>query len=270
MNLYSERQRKRTKLTRMKKRANLLLTGLLLGSILLIESCGDDPKPDPCAKEKPVTADFLIYESAGFDSWKKYDTDTVASLGVNFVAVEKNATYEWTLGAETITSRSFYRENYPRGQSIYVSLKVTKAPSKNCFPLDDGVDFKERKFYTTSDFGCSSLVTGTFRGSDEGDLNNTRDVTINTCSPNPNPSKPPSLRVTNLVLTCDFFEFAFVSTGYKQVEFAGTYGDVCKGVGGAAKLDSLNNNKLVVSYSVEESATSTKRIGKKFIGFRIK
>jgi hypothetical protein len=255
----------------MKKQLTFFVLLALLGAFVFsLEGCGDEPKPDPCANEKPVTADFLIYESAGFDFWKKYDTDTVASFGVNFVAVEKNATYEWTLGDETIATRSFYRENYPRGQSIDVSLKVTKAPNKNCFPLDDGVDFKERKFYTTSDFDCSSLVTGTFRGSDEGDPNNTRDVTIIVCAPNPNPSKSSSLRVTDLVPGCDFFEFAFVSTGYQQVEFAGTYGVVCNGLAGTAKLDSLSNNKIIASYSVWESESSSNRIKKKFIGFRIK
>ncbi|MCZ8070763.1 MAG: hypothetical protein ACK5UP_15965 [Bacteroidota bacterium] len=255
----------------MKKLVDVLLSVLLVIIIIGLDGCGDEPKPDPCVKEKPVSADFLIYESFGLalDGWKNYDTDTVASFGVVFLAVEKNAKYEWKLGSETITTRSFYRDTYPRGKSIDVSLKVTKSPNTKCFPTDDGVDFKERTFYATPDYGCSSLVTGTFRGSDEGDPNNMRDVTFKVCSPNPKPTKDPSLRVTNLVTGCDFFEFAFENIGYQQVGFAGTYGTVCM-LGGAAKLDSLSNDKIIVTYFIEESPTSTKVLQKKFIGLRIK
>ena len=257
----------------MKKQLPFLSLLALIGAFVFsLEGCGDDPKPDPCAKEKPVTADFLIYESFGLalDGWKNYDTDTVATFGATFLALEKNATYEWRLGSETITTRSFYRSNYPRGKTIDISLKVTKSPNTKCFPSDDGIDFKERTFYTTPDFGCSSLVTGTFRGSDEDDPKNLRDISFEVCAPNPNPNKEPGLSVNNLVPGCNYFGFAFVETGYQQVGFAGAHGNICKGFGGAAKLDSLNNNRMVITYSVEESSTSVNRINKKFIGTRIK
>ncbi len=256
----------------MRKLVSGLLSVSLVSLIISLDGCGDEPKPDACAKEKPVSADFLIYETFGLtlDGWKYYDTDTIASFGVTFVALEKNATYEWTLGSETITTRSFYRDTYPRGTTIDVSLKVTKSPNKKCFPADDGIDFKERTFYTTTDFGCSSRVNGTFRGANEDNPDNVYDITLTPCSPNPNPSREPSLRVTNLVPGCDFFEFGNNHIGYQQIGFAGTYGDVCQGIGGAAKLDSLNNDKIVVSYSVWESPTSSKRLAKKFIGIRKK
>jgi hypothetical protein len=259
----------------MKKKLTFFVLLALLGAFVFsLEGCGDDPKPDPCAKEKPVTADFFIYETFGnpiLEGWKNVDADTVAAYGVTFLAAEKNAVYEWTLGAETITTRSFYREKFPRGQNLDLSLKVTKTPNKNCFPNDDGVDFKRRSFYTTIDFGCSSRINGTFRGTDEDAPNDVRDVTFEICAPNVvRPDLGKDLRINNLTGGCDIFDF-LEQPGYTQLGFSFPGGGTpCLAPVGVARLDSLDRNSIIIIYTRIESSVSEKRIKKKFIGKRIK
>lgn len=256
----------------MKKLTGGLLSGLLLGLMIGLDGCGDDPKLDPCAKEKPVTADFFIYETfqSGRDYWKSYDSDTVNSFGVTFVAKEKNANYEWTLGAETITTQSFYRENYPRGQSIEVSLKVTKKPNKTCFPDDDGIDSKARKFFTTKNVWCDSKVNGTYRGADADDPNNLRNITIDVCYLNPiNPSFGVGLRIVNLAGGCDLYDFGEYQRGYMQIGFGAPDGGTpCLVPVGIAKLDSLNSNNITIEYTRLVNSTSSIFIKKKFVGKR--
>jgi hypothetical protein len=256
----------------MKKLVGSLLSRFLVCLIIGLAGCGDNPKPDPCAKEKPVSADFFIYEAfqSGEGLWKNYDSDTVNSFGVSFVAKEKNATYEWTLGAETITTQSFYRENYPRGQSIEVSLKVTKKPSKACFPDDDGVDIRTRKFFTTKNVRCDSKMNGTYRGADADDPNNLRNVIIDVCYLNPiRPDIGVSLRMNNLAGGCDIFEFGEYQPGYKQVGFGAPGGGTpCLIPVGLAKLDSLNNNVITINYTVLINSNSSTFVKKKFVGKR--
>jgi len=253
-----------------------LVVPIAIGIMFSLEGCGDDIKPDPCAKEKPVTADFFIYEAFSFtkelEDWKDLDTDTVNSDGVNFVAKEKGAIYEWTLGAETITTRSFYRENYPRGESIEVSLKVNKKPDKNCFPNDDGDDIKVRNFYTTKKSWCDSRLDGTYRGADDDAPTAIREITIEICAPNlTQPSLSESLRINNLTGGCDIFGFGIYQPGYTQLGFGSAGGGTpCLVPVGVARLDSINRNLVTIFYSRLESVNSFKRINKKFVGTRIK
>jgi hypothetical protein len=239
--------------------------------LIQLSGCGGEPEPDPCKNLAPVTADFFIYESFALpvDGWKDYDTDTLTSDYVYFEAKEKDATYEWILGAETITTRSFSRFNFPRGELLDVSLKVTKTPNQFCFPNDDGVDFKERKFYMTPDFWCGSLLNGTFRGADEDTPANVRDVTFEICAPNVlRPDLGPELRINNLVPGCNIFKFS-QQPGHRQLGFWKSDGTGCLLPEGVAKLDSLSNNRIAVSYSILKSPQSLERVNKKFIGNRI-
>jgi hypothetical protein len=258
------------------KRSRLIFTatGLIIFFTIALQGCGDDPKPDPCEKERPISADFFIYETFGnpiLEGWKNVDADTVAAYGVTFLAAEKNAVYEWTLGAETITTRSFYREKFPRGQNLEVSLKVTKTPNSNCFPDDDGVDFKRRSFYTTVDFGCSSRINGTFRGADEDAPNEIRDVTFEICAPNlVRPDLGNDLRIDNLTGGCDIFNF-LEQPGYTQLGFSFPGGgSPCLAPVGVARLDSLDRNSITILYTRIISSTNENRISKKFVGKRIK
>jgi len=133
----------------MKLLSKILVLGIIVS---LLQSCKHDPE-DPCKSLRPVSAAFTIYETFPYvtpSAWKPYDTDTIRTFGATFTAVEEGASYEWTIGSETIRTRSFYRQDFPINVPIPVTLKVTKNPNRNCFPTDSGVATKTRRFVLTT------------------------------------------------------------------------------------------------------------------------
>ena len=109
-----------------------------------------------CAKEKPVSADFMMGETYGDEfidldtvvmdvyyndgNPANYERDTYTY--VHFKAKLDGASYEWQIGNNGIvkTGKEFSLLFSYRVGSIPVRLIVHKAPNKYCFPLDDGID----------------------------------------------------------------------------------------------------------------------------------
>jgi hypothetical protein len=240
----------------------------LLGVIIV--AC-DDADPDPCRDKHPTTADFRVYESnqlAYPNNYTPTDTDTVATDYVVFEAVEDDAVYEWTLGTETITTKSFKRHGFPRGQSIEVSLKVKKLADAKCFPDDDGQDFKTREFYTTSNYHCDSNLNGIFEGFDTSAPSTKREVTIETCAKYPFPTEQTELRITNLVTDCDAFGFGYNLIGYHQLYFLGNGQSECLNPEGLA-VASKNNDSIRIDYIVNKSPEDfINRVKRTFVGKR--
>lgn len=106
------------------------LLWLVLTLFLLLTNLGckrQEPQPDPCRDIKPLSADFTISEAPPFNAgefWTDNDTDTIGTFGAKFTALCENCEYEWKLGSETFTTKSFYRQNFPDSIPIQVSLKV--------------------------------------------------------------------------------------------------------------------------------------------------
>jgi hypothetical protein len=260
----------------MKKQLTFLVLLALLGAFVFsLVGCGDEP--NPCKGLKPVTADFEIYEAQQLiypDGYKPIDSDTVVTDWVEFNALEQNASYAWTLGKETITTKSFKRFGFPRGQNIQVSLKVTKAPNKTCFPTDNGVDSVKRTFYITPRYLCDSKVTGTYEGYDEGDQKNIRTIIVDACAKYP-PGHPAQdvteLRIVNLKPSCNNFAFGLTFITYKQAMFGFT--TECFNPTGLIKLSGLKNEKLLIEYTVLKDPNGSytdpaNKISKKFLGSR--
>jgi len=104
---------------------------------------------DPCYGKKETSAYFTIEESLG-EHW--IECDTIIGRGnvsaVRFTASQDADSFIWTLGSETIHSRSFIRQNFPPHKRIPVSLIViNKNPNTKCHPLDDGRDSFNRVLY---------------------------------------------------------------------------------------------------------------------------
>lgn len=105
---------------------------------------------DPCYTDSLVKADFLYYENGMADlpdTWV-YNVDTLLGNIVQFKAKENRpgTTYKWLLGSETITDRSFYRTDFPRGTTVPVTL-IVNAPPHKCYPNDDGIDTLTKSMY---------------------------------------------------------------------------------------------------------------------------
>jgi hypothetical protein len=251
----------------------------VIGSCLMVAAffgmftfSGCDEPEDPCKGKNAVSADFKIYEVQQLalpEDYDPLDADTVSTDFVLFEAIEEDATYEWTLGAETITTKSFVRSDFPRGQNFEVSLKVTKTPDKSCFPNDDGEDFKTRKFYTTVNYGCDTRVEGTFEGFNKDEPTKKRTIIIDPCFPNPFLQNDYVLRINNLVEECDAIDFNLVIAGYRHIYFGGNGQVGCLNPMGEAKLSITNLDSIKIDYKVRKTQSDPNTlIDKTFIGIR--
>lgn len=146
---------------------------LMLPFLLLLVACPEEEvpvKPDPCDGEVPFSADFHIYEAhESFpENWVYYDTDTVGIPSVIFHALNDNANYEWHLGSEIITERTFTRMYFPINEFIPVTLIARRKKDTGCFPDEKEIDTVTRYFYTLgiTEDGCyeNNVNEGTFVG----------------------------------------------------------------------------------------------------------
>jgi hypothetical protein len=131
-----------------------------------------------CAKEKPVSADFMMGEIYG-DEFIDLDTvvmdvdyqdgnpanfirDTYRT--VHFKANIAGASYEWQVGnnGTVKTSKEFSLLFSNRVGTIPIRLIVHKAPNKYCFPNDDGIDTIVR--YLTVDNVEPHPLFGEYKG----------------------------------------------------------------------------------------------------------
>lgn len=242
----------------------LVLVGVFVVSL---DGCVDEPqKPNPCKDIGPISAKFTIVESfqGGYPKgWRVYDSDTIGSQYVTFTALEEGATYEWTIGSETITKRSFSRYGFPVGQNVSVSLKVMKEPNKACFPSDDGIDFLERKFYVNNNC-IRSPLDGQFEGSYIDEPGTKFTISIDFCYL-PQGYNRDFIRITNLPPNCegisDYDEY-----GYKQVYF---YMGACLFPSGIMRVSGSKNDSIRLEYTRNKNSNGD-RENKVFLGTRKK
>jgi hypothetical protein len=126
------------------------------------------PNYDPCYGIGPVTAQFDAFERLGASaSLNKFiiTSDKFLNNVIKFEAKELGANYSWTIGTETLNTRSvvrsFTNENLI-GQIIPVTLVVEKTPNLSCNPNDDGRDSLTRYFEVLG--RCGTLLKDTFVG----------------------------------------------------------------------------------------------------------
>ena len=137
----------------------------LLLALAGCKSCDrESPKPDPCKDQYRTSADFKVEESLG-DYWIECDSvyGSTDQNRVRFTAKFDADSFIWTIGRETIRTKSFFRTSFPQGQWIPVKLKVfRKNPSNDCFPGDVGVDSMTRSIYVWPKENIYNPVTGSY------------------------------------------------------------------------------------------------------------
>ncbi|KAB2913813.1 MAG: hypothetical protein F9K23_16350 [Bacteroidetes bacterium] len=255
----------------------LICAGLILTAESCKKECHDRSNPDcenydPCYGKQPLTADFETFEVSIFpDNWIPYSTDTLASSDVFFRAKEENVEYEWTVGSETITTRSFTRKNFPVGVRIPITLKVKRKTDFGCFPTDSVVA-QTRNIFVIDGYE-NSKVAGYYQGYH---TNNAAD-TFTVCIYIPEYSMNPPHEKTTIsglmnISTCADNKInvsGSESVGYKQYTFLSQDG-FCHGAWGRVRVDSAFMGHIRIDYSYLKDLTDIKsQVDKTFLGKRI-
>ncbi|MDL5051455.1 hypothetical protein QQ054_36225 [Oscillatoria amoena NRMC-F 0135] len=159
----------------------LFLLLIISVSLLFVVSCKPDKQEchdpsnkdcdnyDPCYGQNPVKAEILLAQKGDLGAFVgEYvvyinEDNRFPKTEIRFSCPLEGAKYTWTLGAETISSQTFERNFFsvPFG-SYSVKLIVEKAPNKQCFPTDDGLDTFIKTFEIVP--VCSLAITGVFKG----------------------------------------------------------------------------------------------------------
>jgi hypothetical protein len=125
---------------------------------------GCDEKVDPCANQKPTTANFKVWERSWgtrgeqfmewYPQWQDIDSDTIAIAAFVAEAEEPenptdSVTYRWEVGSEILTTRKISRSIFsgPLPPFIDLKLTVTKKPNRNCNPTDPGTATYSRRIF---------------------------------------------------------------------------------------------------------------------------
>ncbi len=234
-----------------------------------------EPNEDPCKALHATSADFTIMEDdvvAKSLGWHSYACDTVAGLSARFTAKDSSASsYSWQIGAGTYTTRSvkLFFPDYFLGQSVPITLILTKKPNTNCFPKDNGIDTVTKKVYFVD--GCTnSLIKGTFLGYNATSPKDTFSVRIDLCKPNPYPYQTGTGSFINGLLTgCNLFIGDTGNyLGYKELLFF-SGGSIC-GSGGIYGMAIVgpNRDQITINYSYYTDLTTNTLVKQKFIGTR--
>ncbi len=257
----------------------------LLLAIIMLTGCPDDPvKPGPCEGKKPVSAEFHIYEQPGYipDDWEFYDTDTLNTTAILFVAAGHAEEYEWHIGSEILYGKSVFRRNFPRGVNIPIKLIARGVPDTACFPFDDGIDTVIRNLYVVRIMEnyepCKfefELFSGNYIGYNTDNSLDTFKITIDACYPHHLDTK--IFRLINLVPNCELiFNPSSVSYhGYRQWLFGHEPGHYdCLTPRGLARILGKNNDSIRIEYHIQQAPGweyfNKERIRKEFIGVRVK
>jgi hypothetical protein len=81
-----------------------------------------------------------------------------------FTAKQDLDSFSWFIGGEVLHEKSFYRKSFPAETRIEVMLVGYKAPDKNCFPDDNGVDTVRKSFYVIKEGYAAAPICGYFKG----------------------------------------------------------------------------------------------------------
>jgi hypothetical protein len=265
---------------------NLFILVLLLALIILTgcQEKSNPVKPDPCEGKIPVSAEFHIYEQPGYipDEWELYDTDTLNTTSILFVAIGHADEYEWYIGSEILNGKSVFRQNFPRGVKIPIMMIARGVPDTACFPYDDGIDTLMRILYVNrimeNYVPCIfefDLFSGDYTGYNLDNPKDTFTITIDACYPHRLDIK--IFRLINLIPNCEIiFNPGVVSyNGYRRWLFGISSGYYeCLTPRGIAKIYGRNNDSIRIEYKIQQAPGweyfHKERINKEFIGVRVK
>ncbi|MBS1508043.1 MAG: hypothetical protein JSS79_15490 [Bacteroidetes bacterium] len=259
-----------------KKITTLAIGSLICLSALLFSNGCSEHHEDPCKALSATSADFSIMEYHGYayplnKLWKYYPSDTVSSLYIQFVAKDSTAdSYEWHIGTGVYSKRSVSL-SFPNtivGQSVPITLILSKKPNLNCFPNNRGVDTLTKRVYFLDDC-VSPLVKGKFNGYNTNAPKDTFSITIDLCKYNQF-----NIRGTNMTSLfrdrdCPTIFYSNAVIGYRELYFSSD-GSLCgsSGIGGTAMIGP-GKDQITVDYYYYPTIDLTTPVQRKFIGKRV-
>lgn len=254
--------------------------GLICLSLILFTAGCTKHQEDPCKALHATSADFSIMEYHGniyplSKLWKYYSSDTVSSLYIQFKAQDSLAdSYEWHIGSGIYTKRSvsLYFPNSIVGQSVPITLILSKKPNQSCFPNDQGIDTLTKKVYFLDD--CQSpLVGGKFIGYNTIAPKDTFSVTIELCKYGQ--FNTPGTYMTSLFRdrNCPKIFYSNSVVGYRELYFSSD-GSLCEssGIGGNAMIGP-GKDQITIDYYYYPNIDpnyKTEPVTRKFVGRRVK
>lgn len=249
---------------------------ICLAVVLFMASCTKHQE-DPCRALHATSADFSIMEYHGNiyplnQLWKYYSSDTVSSLYIQFKANDSLAdAYEWHIGSGIYTKRSvaLYFPNSIVGQSVPITLILSKKTNQTCFPNDRGVDTLTKKVYFLDD--CQSpLVGGKFIGYNTIAPKDTFSVTIELCKYNQFNTQGTYMTSLFRDRNCPKIFYSNSVVGYRELYFSSD-GTLCEssGIGGNVMVGP-GKDQITIDYSYYPTLDLTKTVQRKFIGKRVK
>jgi hypothetical protein len=149
------------------------LPGLVLVCILLLalEACKPDPepKPDPCANYKQISAEFDMFENAYYDSVNIPVLDTIR-LDLICKPRQRFDEYYWKVGTErnyrrdSILIVDFSGENWGR---VPITFIGKRRPNHGCLPDEPETDTVTKYVYPIA-YDEVPPIAGTYEGRDTG------------------------------------------------------------------------------------------------------
>lgn len=261
----------------MKKVLFIIVSLWFFAIIFSLESCHKDEKVDPCKALHQTSADFTIMEDHSNiveddKRWKYYACDTVSSGYTRFTAKDSLAdSYEWHIGAGVYNKRSvsLFFPSTLIGQSIPITLIVTKKPNLNCFPKDNGIDTLTKNVYFL-DACVNSLIQGKFFGYNDIAPKDTFSVNFDLCKYNQ--FNLEGCNISNLFRDreCSYSFYYNFYLGYKELYFS-SGGSLCgsSGIGGTARIGP-SKDQITIDYNYNPDLALNKILKFKFIGRRKK
>jgi hypothetical protein len=264
----------------------LSLLTLLIGlSVQCKKKCYDPTNPqcenyDPCYGKKLVSAAFKIQEVVSFpfntipDAWgESPDTDTIATYGIQFTALEDGAEYEWHIGREVLTGKSVYRQNFTPFDTYPITLIVKKQPNKLCFPKDDGIDTLTRRMYAGSWLRHSPIL-GKFKGYVTNPMD-TLTIEMMTVPINIGGIIDTTIVPYNWGGKQDICRYS-AGGGYAKVIFKRLYFDYsgittpnCYAAKGVFEIKGRGNDTLIINYTEQKTPENiVERVKRQFVGVR--
>jgi hypothetical protein len=150
-----------------------------LAGMTYLQSCKKCEK-DPCEGQSAANTDFQVLEKL-IDM--EFETDTIlSSCNTKIIFRPKNDadSFIWTLGAETINKKEFWRScGWPVDDWVTVRLISIKSAAKNpCIPKSQLRDTLTKRFFVIDDKNPAWVFNGIFLGANTDSPEDTFRVSV--------------------------------------------------------------------------------------------
>ena len=244
-----------------------LKTLLLLVVVLIAYACKKDSDSPPVATQYSFSKGFVFQEDFQpiATEWLYYNTDTVSTTVVKFVALDLPAvSYTWDIESATYNTRelrlSFPKDYLASNKRLIVKLTIRYRTQSNIDTVKSFV-----KVLTFSN-PCESKFNGIFKGS----IDNSSHIDsfrISTCTSD-RLHAGNSFYLENFQLGCGryFDEWPdSYNIGYKQILFSGLENFICNSPTG---IINIFNDSIVINYRSFDNGMTESPLDHVFRGVR--